>query len=779
MLLMKLLAATMRDLTPRLVLAAALLLWCGAASADNAAVLTLPQPPAPKAKIPPWHIQVDPSGVEGQAYRGVKITVAVDPRNGPTTENRTLKVILSSNGHSASYYDEKVTSFIEIPEGSTSVDAIIDVPQRRQWNVMHVQFFEDGDPLKNYEASFNPVRTNYRNAGDDMASVLVIDSDAPTRDKYRSYMATITTPSSDIKDKRNLPDVRWLVAAIPSNLVSGNNQNLFYVNNQFDDAQLLQTFASHDSVDIVPPEEFSTRWMSNSNADLTVISLDDLKLLKQQHPGRHEALLRWIRAGGSLMVYGCGDKWERLTSLSQLVDLPAAAGEPGGSSPWRLPQKSKFHDQVEGLLNNANGYPQAGGAGVSYTMPDGSVVTSSTPNPPPQLNWTVPPFTWRRCGLGAVVAYRSDNPFPGIPSDWGGLWNTLGSQQFLWTRRHGMSHHQENADFWNFVIPGVGEAPVFSFMTMIALFMLLIGPANYYYLNRWRRLSLLLVTVPLGAGIFTAGLFAFALLSDGFSTRARLRSYTVLEPDSGRAVSMSRQTYYTAFVPSDGMRYPSDTAVYPLHYSPSNEALSYSYFYQSDSQWVDDKLQLQRRYLTARQHRQFMVVRSTKSGAKLEVRSAGKALQVKNQLGSRLELAFLADNEGQLHRIEDLEPGATATAEPITSADAQKAWRSRLEPKAPLMPTNFDPTRFNSVFNRRGYYWGRNAGQWTPTQSSNLLERGINDINAWFNNAEGAERTYIAITADSIVAEDGEPLVPLGVRGSRVVESLHVLRGGW
>jgi hypothetical protein len=60
-----------------------------------------------------------------------------------------------------------------------------------------------------------------------------------------------------------------------------------------------------------------------------------------------------------------------------------------------------------------------------------------------------------------------------------------------------------------------------------------------------------------------------------------------------------------------------------------------------------------------------------------------------------------------------------------------------------------------------------------------LLERGIYDVNAWFNNAEGSERTFIAITADSITAEDGEPLVPLGVRGSKVVESLHVLRGGW
>ena len=762
-------------------------------SADNIATLSLPQPPPRPGKIPPWLIEVDSSGIDGQAFRGVKITVATDPRNGPTAQDHTLRVVLCPNGHSQYNYDEKVTAYIDVPAGSTSVDAIVDVPQRQAWNVMHVQFFENGVPLKNYEATVNQSRTGARYYGDDSVGVLVIDSDAPTRDRYRSLMTTIASAQSPVKNQHKLPDVRWLLATIPVNQYAGNTI-LNYTTEQYDDAQLLQTYAGHDGMDLLPPSELSTSWLSQSNADLVVISLDDLKLLQSKYAERLHAMQQWLMAGGSLMVYGCGNDWERLPELQSLAGLPNNNQLPGESANWRLPQRAKFVPQVDGVYDQNQGT-------YSYVQPNGSVITSSSPIDPSQIgagsavpqqpDWTSPPFALTRCGMGTVVAYKSDQPFPGTMRDWGGLWNTLETRQFLWSRRHGMSHQQENPDFWNFVIPGVGEAPVFSFMTMIALFMLLIGPANYYYLNRSRRLSLLLVTVPLGAGIFTAGLFTFALLSDGFSTRTRIRSYTVLEPSSGLAASISRQTYYTAFVPSGGMQYPPDTAVYPLHHSPSDQAISYSYHYQSDSEWIDRKLQLQRRYLAAREHRQFITVRSTPCRARLEVRSAGDRMLVKNLLGTKVEMALLIDGDGLLHSVENLAADAQMEAPLVEAATARSDWRKGLDPKIPTMPA-YDPTRYDSLFGRGRYnraygYWGQGQSQWIVSQSQSELERGINEIDSVLNSlndqknntAAGHQRTYTALTTDPIKADDGEPLAPLGIRNSTVVESLHVVQGRW
>jgi hypothetical protein len=750
--------------------------------ADNVAALQLPQPGAFRGKIPPWQIQVDGSGVEGGAYRGVKITVAAPPGS-PYPEAHTLRVVLCPNGHSRFNYDEKVTAYIDVPANAPSVEAIVNVPQRQQWNVMHVEFFEDGVPLKHYDAAYNQMRTGGRYWGDDFASVIVIDADAPTRDQYRNIMTTITSSTSPVKNQHNLPDVRWLLAAIPGNQVNGNNV-LSYTTEKYDDAQLLQTFATHGGIDVLPPSELSSSWLSLSNADLIVVSLDDLQLLKEKHAEQHEALQHWIMAGGSLVVYNVGDQWQELSKLCTLVGVEDERNGPGEESPWKLANRSKFKVQVDGVNNQNNGYSYAipGGGGMSST----TVVVDPSGMAVPVNTWTKPPFAWRHCGLGAVVAYRSD-PFPGLPVEWNGLWNTLESRQFLWSRRHGMSHRQDNPDFWNFVIPGVGEAPVFSFMTMIALFMLAIGPANYYYLNRWRRLSLLLVTVPVGAGIFTGGLFAFALLSDGFSTRARVRSFTVIEPKSSQAATMSRQTYYTAFVPSDGMRYPTNTAVYPLHYSPQKEAISNYFFYQSDSQWVDDKLQLQRRYLTAREHRQFVTVRSTDTPARLEARATGSTMQVENRLGVPIDFLMLVDDQGKLFGLEDMAVDAQAIVPPLDPAVAQRQWHARIDPKTPTMPPNYDPNRYDTIFSRNRFnysFYGRNQSQWGPTQSTGVLERGISEVDSMLGRIRdggGSEnkRTFVAITAESIKGGDGEPMAPLGVRGSRLVESLHVVKGSW
>src|SRR3982751_3710834 len=74
-----------------------LLATCTLVQADNIPALSLPQPPSRPGKIPPWLIQVDSSGIDGQAFRGVKITVAA---TGPLTQDHSLRVVLCPNGHS-------------------------------------------------------------------------------------------------------------------------------------------------------------------------------------------------------------------------------------------------------------------------------------------------------------------------------------------------------------------------------------------------------------------------------------------------------------------------------------------------------------------------------------------------------------------------------------------------------------------------------------------------------------------------------------------------------
>ncbi len=131
------------------------------------------------------------------------------------------------------------------------------------------------------------------------------------------------------------------------------------------------------------------------------------------------------------------------------------------------------------------------------------------------------PFIMRACGAGAVVAIASDENFTGRAFPWAWLFNTLGPQRWQWCNRYGLSLDRENADFWNFLIPGVGLAPVGKFQVLITLFMLAIGPVNYLLLRRWGKLNLMSLTVPAGATVVTLGLVGFAVFADGLGVRLR------------------------------------------------------------------------------------------------------------------------------------------------------------------------------------------------------------------------------------------------------------------
>ena len=80
---------------------------------------------------------------------------------------------------------------------------------------------------------------------------------------------------------------------------------------------------------------------------------------------------------------------------------------------------------------------------------------------------------------------------------WNWVFNTLGPEHWSWYRRHGLSLQRENSAFWNFLIPGVGLAPVTQFQVLISLFVLVIGPLNFVLLRRWHKLNLLVITVPI------------------------------------------------------------------------------------------------------------------------------------------------------------------------------------------------------------------------------------------------------------------------------------------
>src|SRR5262249_52995300 len=96
------------------------------------------------------------------------------------------------------------------------------------------------------------------------------------------------------------------------------------------------------------------------------------------------------------------------------------------------------------------------------------------------------------------------------------------------------------------------------------LFVIVLGPVNYYVLRRFGKLNLTVLTVPVGALLAAAALLLYALVEDGLSVRARARSFTQLDQRNGEAACWSRLSFYAGLAPSGGLQFTEDTAVVPL-----------------------------------------------------------------------------------------------------------------------------------------------------------------------------------------------------------------------
>jgi hypothetical protein len=375
--------------------------------------------------------------------------------------------------------------------------------------------------------------------------------------------------------------------------------------------------------------------------------------------------------------------------------------------------------------------------------------------------------------LGRVVAIASDAPFPGRRWDWDWIFTDVNESHWQSFKRNGISQQRTNRDYWKLLIPGVGEAPVMSYMLLVSLFAVVIGPINYLLLDRSRRLYLLLVTVPVGAVLVTASLFAFAVVSDGLTMRLRIRSFADLDQQTGRAAVWSRQSYYAAIAPSRGLHFPDDTTVFPLVYEPSDSRHDKTTLVV----W-DGGQQLRGGYLSSRTASQFIVSRATRSKEKLVVREGAKSGQppgVENQLAANIKYLLLRDSRGDYFAAKSIRDKTAADLTPIDPAEARDELSAIAEPVKPDVPRDdFDPDKQDdnifSLLGVRRYRYGNSDGSTgDPLMDLSLLETNLKES---LNPKQHplASGSYVAIL-------DRSPLVVTGVGLVKEEASFHVIRG--
>ncbi|MCA9122865.1 MAG: hypothetical protein KDB11_21915 [Planctomycetales bacterium] len=746
------------------------------AHAGSGSVVNLPLPG--KKVTTGLNLEVNTEWVDGNGYR--PITISISPLGGgPAPADRTLDVTIKPRSQRWGVVMPSVSTSVKLEQGQTVGKKIIGVPQFESIGYIEIETYEDGrrrdDLSDNVGTSWNAL-SGWSEAA---PTILFIDSDAPTAG--RSMRASVVTALSDKKkDKRpeRLPDIRPLsLLFMPQ--ANGGNAVIAGLDpsDDIDDRGLLNVANSLNRIDYLNPTLLPTQWVHLTSIDLIFISRHDLQALRP-HVEKWDALRKWLSSGTTLCVYDAGANFENLPEIERLfgIDIDEVADPELSSSDlrkrgWSAPNPTAYDTEIYAARgvdwNNDQWYSQPQAA---VARPRNSQKSKVTPD-------REKPFVFRSFDHGFLVAFADENPFPGKREEWCWLFNTLNNQDWMWYQRHGLSFHRENPQYWNMMIPGVGDAPVTSFLVLISLFVVVIGPVNYVVLHRRRKLFFLLLTVPLGAGVITLALFGYALVNDGLGVRVRVRSLTHIDQATGQTVSWSRQSYYAGLAPSAGMSFPLDAAVYPIDHRPTGR-----YGQPKDLgrsvRWSGEQ-RLTQGYLNSRSTAQLIVIESRDTSLGIDVEesqadvSGSTTPHATNRLGVEVEELLVCATDGLPVACSKLPIGGTSHLRTVETKEFTDRWSKLFAAARPQFPIGFDPNQVenaSAIFGNSSGYWQQiDRGLPAPTTATSILERGLRDIGN-VKISEMTPRTYIAIVQQA-------PNASLGVRVVSEEASFHVVTG--
>ncbi len=501
--------------------------------------------------------------------------------------------------------------------------------------------------------------------------------------------------------------------------------------------------------EVIEPAMLPDRAIDYSALDTIALSLETFGKLPE---GPRAAIINWVRMGGHLIITKAGVPADNSAELNRLLPISGTKGWKPASKNNRRKLVSSFTDEEiqQGFSGNLG---HEGFVGTDAETSDRRYV------------WKVSPDTFavHRLMLGHVIAFP-DNPFPGSVEDWVWLLNSIEPvRDWTWTSRHGISTRRPEASFLEFTIPGVGGVPKLAFIVLISGFTILIGPMNYFFLRRRRQLYLLVVTIPAIAFLTSCSLFAYAAIADGFGVKSRARSFTLLDQRNRSAISLSRFALYAGVAPSDGLRFPEDTAVYPL--LPQRREAPHGRW-----DW-DGGQHLAIGWIRSRTPAQFMTVSERTERGRVEFSPGSQpgTLQAANGLEWAIDTLFVVDEQGGLFYGSDLQAGGTTE---LTSIGPQNLKKRLME------ISQAHPFDINSALPARSVYEPyviSASGSLHRSDidfESSFLERRLKQTLRPISISEftSQRRMYLAILSES-------PGLHLGLEKTSPRGDFHVLQG--
>ncbi|MCP3914553.1 MAG: hypothetical protein GY711_03230 [bacterium] len=203
------------------------------------------------------------------------------------------------------------------------------------------------------------------------------------------------------------------------------------------------------------------------------------------------------------------------------------------------------------------------------------------------------------------------------------------------------------------LIPGLAKLPMRTFLILLLLFAVVIGPLNMMMVKRLARPALLLVTIPAISLVSSVGILAYGILYQGIDIKSVSHSLTILDQRTHRAATIERRTMFVGLSPGAGLRPAAGTAVFPNKVTEDTEV------YEID---FEKGALLRGTYMAVRDPVQQTLLNEGSARARVELALDGEKLEVQNTFETSIEWLAVRAPDGRLfHTSDAIGAGESAT----------------------------------------------------------------------------------------------------------------------
>ncbi|MFG0287582.1 MAG: hypothetical protein ACF8CQ_05395 [Rhodopirellula sp. JB044] len=738
----------------------------------------------------------------------MRVEMDFSTTGGPTTADLNLELRLtpSSTGHAPPQSSLRASVPFRIPEGTSQTRFARHLPKSSFGNFYVVEILEGGRPVPGCRSSVGDSITYresamYVNQSLQMRfSALWVRSDVDESTRPQSLKTWALSHGGYPYHSTASPD-EWMQM-----IESGNG------------GDMSSNFAA------IEPRSLPLDWRAYQPYDAVLMHGEDWRSLSEKSPAAATALRQWIQLGGVLILRG--------VNAEDVETLPAeryqtASREALAEASIQVQQTAAHYDAMSDP--NSELYSRE----MSYIV---STTESRAqwdewfPKAAEELRQSLRdyPTTWAsqkngvqgRAEVAGTIIYlgtpkkvsgtfsEEDAPESGIETlQWAAAVELMGWKHSR-LLRSGVDPILGSQRFFQWVIPGVSQPPVYTFMGLLGVFVVLVGPVAYRKTAKAGRSYLMFAIAPLLAIATTVALLGYGVIADGFGTRGRIRQITWVDGATGEGGTRTRSTYFAGIRPSQGLAFPGDSEVtlYPDNQTRGWESRIDDRFESRGLVTAtDDGLVFNRDFLPSRQQRQFVVHRPVSrwgqvrisenlSGEPLPVVQSPMAANANNAASVALDEQKLTgpasvvvhcdanmplreiivcDPERRYYFAESVDANASAVAVQITKKHASERL-GEMYKRQWLISTVVQRRQTNSAFN-----------QSIENEMSDLVSERLNQIDSVVKPTDGVfefelqQRLQLQsdLPPNSFLALADIDNDAVAIEGTQVTDSIHYVMG--